>query len=417
MPKISILIPAYNVENYIDECLESVLNQSLSDIEIICVDDASTDDTLSILRNYEEKDKRVKIYFHTENKGQSCGRNLALSHATGEYVYMLDADDKIVPGALEELYEICHSNELDVVGFETHQFMDDDELMDKLPAKMISYDDMGVMNGAKALSYCMSRDVFSLSVPTFMMRKEYLDEIGLLFVQGILHEDVGYIFELICRAGKIRFLHKVYFERRVRENSTMTTEFTDRNIEGYLKSFLRSFEIEDELRKMYHEDKTFERAVRKWRRDIYGRIRQLYFATEESIYWQCGGNVDENVRRMFQMIKLGAIGKGQAEDILAGKMISNNVTEVYLCGMGQYAERMIGVMSALDIIVKGILVLEKKTNSFRGFPVIQISEAKKIDVPIILSVSRYYADEYMEALENKAENGALEIEKVIKVNF
>ena len=78
MPKISILIPAYNVENYIDECLESVLNQSLSDIEIICVDDASTDDTLSILRNYEEKDKRVKIYFHKENKGQSCGRNLAL---------------------------------------------------------------------------------------------------------------------------------------------------------------------------------------------------------------------------------------------------------------------------------------------------------------------------------------------------
>ena len=84
MCKVSDLIPAYNVEAYVRECIDSVLNQSLSDFEIICVDDASTDYTLSILREYEVMDSRIKVLCHNENKGQSCGRNYALSHATGE---------------------------------------------------------------------------------------------------------------------------------------------------------------------------------------------------------------------------------------------------------------------------------------------------------------------------------------------
>lgn len=411
MPKISILIPAYNVENYIEECLDSVLSQSLNDLEIICVDDASTDNTLAILKSYEKADNRVYVYEHTENKGQASGRNLALTYATGEYVYMLDADDKIVPSMLEELYEICSARQLDVIGFETYQFMDDESLADKLPAKMISYEDTDVLNGAEALKYCMKNDVFSLSVPTFMIRHEYLEKTGLRFVEGILHEDVGFIYEMMCKADRIQFLHKVYFLRRVRANSTMTAHFTDKNIEGYLKSFSKSFDLEKELLAKYPDDKEFMSAVRKWRRDIYGRIRQLYLISEESIYSESGGNLDATIALLFNMIKLATPGVAYAKDILSEEFLSMGIDEVYLCGTGQYTERMIGIMGALDIVVKGVLVDEKKQKSFRGIKVYELAHIKNLDAPVILSVSKYKEERYV--------NKILEIDskKLIRVDF
>lgn len=414
MSKISILIPAYNVEKYIGECIESVLQQEFNDFEIICVDDASTDNTLSILEQYAGTDARIRIYSHEVNKGQSSARNLAFSYATGEYVYMLDADDKLCDGALSALYEICKKDNLDVVGFETFQFMDDESLTDKLPAQMIQYRSTEVLNGREALIYCMENEVFSLSVPTFMMRLEYLKEIKLRFVEGILHEDVGYIFELITRAKRIRFLHDIYFKRRVRANSTMTKGFTDKNIEGYIKSFLKSFEIERDLTTQYEKDENarFYKAFRKWQRDIYGRICQLYLSSEKDIYGKPGGNIDESVRQLFHVIKLNNIGIAQTEDILEGTIDHfDHVTEVYVCGTGQYTNRTIKEMAALDIVVKGVLVKEKSRESFMGFPIYEISSVEDKNTKVVLSVSRYYADEYMEELKY---NG---LHNILKVKF
>ncbi|MGN0437282.1 MAG: glycosyltransferase family 2 protein [Lachnospiraceae bacterium] len=412
MTKISILIPAYNVEKYIGECIESVLQQDFKDFEIICVDDASTDNTLSILEQYASLDARIRIYRHEVNKGQSAARNLGFSYATGEYVYMLDADDKICDGALCSLYEICKKDKLDVVGFETFQFMDDESLTDKLPAKMIQYRDTEVLNGREALIYCMENEVFSLSVPTFMMRREYLKEIKLCFVEGILHEDVGYLFELITRAKRIRFLHEIYFKRRVRANSTMTKGFTDKNIEGYIKSFLKSFEIERDLPEQYKKDENirFYKAVRKWQRDIYGRICQLYCISEKDIYDKPGGNIDESVRQLFHVIKLNNIGISQTEDILEDAIDDfHHVLEVYVCGTGQYTRRTIDVMAALDIVVKGVLVKEKRKNSFMGFPVYEISSVEDKNTTVVLSVSHYYADEYMSELKHCGLHNTLKI--------
>ena len=97
MPEVSVLIPAYNVEPYIEDCINSVLGQTLQDFEIVCIDDASTDGTLQILKRFEASDSRIKVYTHEVNKGQASGRNDALDRASGRYVYMLDADDRIVP--------------------------------------------------------------------------------------------------------------------------------------------------------------------------------------------------------------------------------------------------------------------------------------------------------------------------------
>ena len=101
MPKISILVAVYNSAAYLPQCLDSLLGQTLHDIEVLCVDDASTDNSLAILRDYAERDTRVKVFALKENKGQAHARNIGLSHATGEYIGFVDSDDWLGPNALE----------------------------------------------------------------------------------------------------------------------------------------------------------------------------------------------------------------------------------------------------------------------------------------------------------------------------
>ena len=386
MPKVSVLIPAYNVEPYIEECLDSVLNQTLQDFEIVCVDDCSTDGTLDILRRYEAEDDRIKVYIHEENKGQSSGRNDALDRSHGEYVYMLDADDRIVPEALETLCGECSEGNLDIIGFETENFAEDETFQKNAAIKTITYEDTEVMNGRRALTFCMETESFSLSTPTFMMRRQYLVEKGIRFTEGILHEDVGYIFELITRAERAKFLHKVLFQRRIRANSTMTKGFTDKNIEGYLRSFYRSFDLEPLLSPYFETEPGFKEAFGKWQREVFGRLNQLYETNAEAIEKMPGGTVSEEMRRAFKMVKLQHF-RAEVPDI----------RECYLCGTGQYTERAISAVGAKDIIIRGIITLNKDKAAFRGFPLVDASEADR-DVPVILSVSRYYAEEYKAAL-------------------
>jgi len=111
--KVSVIIPVYNSERYLRECLDSVINQTLRDIEIICVNDGSTDSSLSILNEYAEKDKRLRV-LNQENAGAGAARNAGLKVAGGEYLSFLDADDFFAPTMLEEMYNRCLEDEADI---------------------------------------------------------------------------------------------------------------------------------------------------------------------------------------------------------------------------------------------------------------------------------------------------------------
>lgn len=117
MPKISILIPVYNVESYLPECLDSIINQTEKDIEIICVDDASTDASLRILEKYASLDKRIIIFRHMENKGLCQTRKDAVKISSGEYIMFLDSDDYLSLNACEELYTAIENANVDFLQF------------------------------------------------------------------------------------------------------------------------------------------------------------------------------------------------------------------------------------------------------------------------------------------------------------
>lgn len=107
-PKVSVLIPSLNVAPYIEECLQSVINQSLKDIEIICIDANSTDGTLEILKDYAKKDSRIKLIV-SEKKSYGYQMNLGLKAARGEYIGIVESDDYIKPLMFERLYRVATS--------------------------------------------------------------------------------------------------------------------------------------------------------------------------------------------------------------------------------------------------------------------------------------------------------------------
>ena len=127
MPKISIIIPVYNVEKYLRECLDSCVNQTLEDIEIICVDDASPDNSIKVLEEYQQKDPRIKIFRHEINKNLGAARNTGVVNATGEYVWFVDSDDYIDTKACQILYDAIKDFDVDMLCFSALQFVDTDE--------------------------------------------------------------------------------------------------------------------------------------------------------------------------------------------------------------------------------------------------------------------------------------------------
>lgn len=115
MPKISVIIPVYNTENYLCRCLDSVCNQTLEDIEIICIDDCSTDKSFEILSNYAYMDKRIRIISFEKNRGVSIARNTGIEEASGDYLSFVDSDDYIDLDFYEKLYNLAINNDTDVV--------------------------------------------------------------------------------------------------------------------------------------------------------------------------------------------------------------------------------------------------------------------------------------------------------------
>lgn len=126
MPKISIIVPVYNSEKYLKDCLDSCISQTLSDIEIICVDDCSTDNSLEILEEYKTKDSRVKVFYHETNKKQGAARNTGIKNAAGEYIWFIDSDDFIDKNACQLLYDTIKKHNVDLLSFCGISFSDAD---------------------------------------------------------------------------------------------------------------------------------------------------------------------------------------------------------------------------------------------------------------------------------------------------
>ncbi|OQD59376.1 glycosyltransferase, family 2 [Methanobrevibacter arboriphilus JCM 13429 = DSM 1125] len=222
--KISVIIPVYNVEKYLEQCLDSVINQSLEDIEVICINDGSTDNSLEILDEYAKKDNRIKI-INKKNEGLGVARNIGMDYAKGKYIIFLDSDDWLKNNAFKNLYNTIILDNIDILIFKILPY---DENSDKF-FKRDDYELLGLENLFKEdfVTYKdIKEDIFNISVVAYnkIYKKSFLDKYNLKFPEGLIFEDNPFFFDAIINAKKIKFNNEYYLYRRFRENSIITSK-------------------------------------------------------------------------------------------------------------------------------------------------------------------------------------------------
>ena len=234
MVKISVIMPIYNVAPYLEETFESVLNQSLKDIEIIVVNDGSTDNSEEIIKKYQQKDTRI-ISFSQENQGQSVARNLALQHATGEYIYMMDSDDVLSSSdVFLTCYNYAKKNHADFVFFDRDLFMDDHTSI-TAPLHSTQYaEENKKYNGEDLLNLMLDTETYNCVVWLLFISRQHLNRLGLCFYPGIIHEDELFTTELMLSSSSIYCLKKSFVKHRVWSSSTIGKRYTRRNMDCYL---------------------------------------------------------------------------------------------------------------------------------------------------------------------------------------
>ncbi|MBS4760416.1 MAG: glycosyltransferase family 2 protein [Clostridium sp.] len=230
MPKISVIIPVFNVEKYIDVCLDSLLTQSFTDFEIICIDDSSTDKSLNILKNYEKFDRRIKIIDNKQNqsskkrKSPSSSRNIGITEAKGDYVTFVDSDDWISPVMLEKLYKNIRKYKSDYVFCNMtciNENTKDSYIWDLTQ-------NIDFQNEIKKEYFCekeVSENIYFNILPTVcakFFKRSFIKD--LRFPEDLMFEDVPFSAECFLRAKRISYdKNPYYFYRRERQGSLTTT--------------------------------------------------------------------------------------------------------------------------------------------------------------------------------------------------
>lgn len=261
--KISVIIPIYNVEKYIKQCLESVINQTLADIEIICIDDGSTDNSLQILEEYARVDKRFKV-ISQKNEGQGIARNKGIEIAKGEYIIFLDSDDWLEINALEFLYKEAKTKNMQVVQFDyinhdeyskkSKYITFANEIENKYKARLNDGDTFNWKNYKEGCLYNLDLHIWNRIYNLDFIKKNKIS-----FAPTKNGEDHLFRNGILLCADKILYLNQYLYHYRTRKGSIVNTkdEINMCIIENidYLKDFLIEHNFYNELNEEFEKYK------------------------------------------------------------------------------------------------------------------------------------------------------------------
>ncbi len=227
MNKISVIIPVYNVEKYIRKCLDSIINQTLKDIEIIIVNDGSPDNSQSIIDEYAKKDKRI-ISLIQENGRQGKARNNGLKHAKGEYISFIDSDDYIETDMLEKMYNKAKEEDSDIVICSNYHIY---ETTNKKEAIFIDEELMkDSINNKK-------NKLLNIISPCYKIyRRSLIQKNNIFFMEKLYYEDLAFSLKSLVLANKISYVNEPLYYYIIREGSTMTSTNVIKNLD-IIKAF------------------------------------------------------------------------------------------------------------------------------------------------------------------------------------
>ena len=241
--KLSIIVPVYNVKQYIDKCITSILDQSFKDFELILVDDGSIDGSGDVCEAYAKSDSRVQVY-HQSNQGQAVARNFAIRKANGEYIGCVDSDDWIQPEMYEHLINAAQDKNADIVVCRFQTVSQEEKVID-----ILGYEDSFVMDKIKATTEIL----LDHKIQSFPWNKIYKRNLfdGIEYPIGRLFEDTATTYKLFYKSDKVVCIPYIGYNYRINPNSTIHEKRTD--IQKFIKR-----ELDNAL--AFHERYLFARS-------------------------------------------------------------------------------------------------------------------------------------------------------------
>lgn len=251
MVEISVIMPVYNCEDFLDESINSILNQTFGDFEFICVDDGSTDRSLEMLEKYEKTDDRMVVYSQ-ENQGGGIARNFALTKATGKYIYFMDADDAMDLTAFEETYKVAEEKNPDFLLFKAINYNDVEDryyeteyfsmnkIYDIVGDELFHYKDIGDL-------------LFRMSVTPWgkLYNRQFIMDTGAEFASGMFHDN-KFFWKILLSSEKLLFYNKSLYVRRIHPDSLQSSHdkklFDLFGIMDIIFSYFRQFNQFEEYR-------------------------------------------------------------------------------------------------------------------------------------------------------------------------
>lgn len=292
MTKVSVIVPFHNVEKYISKCLTSLMYQSLDDIEIICVNDASTDESKKIVQNYIENDKRIILLNVDNMSGQSYARNLGLEVASGEYVGFVDSDDWVELDMFEKMYNKARSADTDITMCQA-QLYDDKE-------QRFYTDDYYSLKPLESFKDCVfspddtKNQILNINVVLWnkIYKREFLQGTNVKFQNGFIYEDLPFFFETYLKAQRVNILWEApYYYRQNRNFSTMQN--SDKKVYDRIPMVERTYNVLKQA-SFFNEKKA---EIVSW---IIDDIFHRYTLLEDKYY----EDYFKNMKEFFQKIDL-----------------------------------------------------------------------------------------------------------------
>ena len=252
MPSVSVIVPVYNSARYLSECLESICAQTLDDIEVICVDDGSTDDSMAILESFAARDSRVHA-LHQDNAGAGVARNLGMRHATGEYLSFLDSDDVFEPTMLERMVGFARARDLDVCVCRCDTF--DDETGIHTPAPHTIRTDLLPKRSAFSATDVDAHffDAFLWWPWDKLFRRSFVEGLGISYMPLRTTNDLFFVAAATVQATRIDYVDDILVHQRVHEGSLAKTR--DKSSDCFIAALL-------ELKRLLVERGLYERFER-----------------------------------------------------------------------------------------------------------------------------------------------------------
>lgn len=246
-PLVSVIIPIYKVEQYLHQCVDSILNQTYTNLEVWLIDDGSPDKCPAICDEYAEKDKRVRV-IHKPNGGLADARNAALDVATGEYIVCVDSDDYVSHTHIEHLYNLIKSNDAQIAVNTSCSFFEGET-----PYPTPSDNKVYTFDGLHAVEVMFYQEMFDTTAWGKMYRRDLFD--GVRYPQGLLFEDLPTTYLLFLKAQKVAFQNEQSYYYLMRPNSIEGAAFSFKKLDSGLSLMAMMDKNRDELQpiiKSYH---------------------------------------------------------------------------------------------------------------------------------------------------------------------